>query len=386
MSITPSYKAQRFTESVIREMTRQCNKYGGVNLAQGFPDFPCPPEMKEAACKAIMDDINQYSVTWGSATLREAIAEKVTKYNHIPTDPDKNITVCCGSTEAMISSLLAVVNPGDEVILFEPFYENYGPDSILCGASPRFVPTREPDFSFDEAELKRLFNNNTKAIVINTPNNPSGKVFSREELEYIASLCQKWDAVAITDEIYEHILYDGLEHISIASLKGMEDKSITISGASKTYSVTGWRIGYAIACEELTGAIRKVHDFLTVGAPAPLQEAVVAGFKLPQQYYESLQRDYQRRRSILMEGLEEAGFTPYMPKGSYYIMADISHFGFDNDVSFAHYLVKEVGVATVPGSSFYNDPAHGKSKLRFTFCKKDETLKKAVELLMKMKG
>ncbi|MCI0447369.1 aminotransferase class I/II-fold pyridoxal phosphate-dependent enzyme [bacterium] len=376
-----SQKAQQFTESVIREMTRLCQQYNGINLAQGFPDFAAPEEMKEAACKAIHNDINQYAITWGAKNLRNAIAEKTARFNGMNIDPEKNITVCCGSTEAMISTCLALVNPGEEVIVFEPYYENYGPDAILSGAAPRFISLREPDWSFDPDELKALFNNKTRAIILNTPNNPTGKVFTHEELELIAELCRKWDVIAITDEIYEHIVYEGRKHISIATLDGMADRTVTINAASKTFSVTGWRVGYAIASEAFTSAIRKVHDFLTVGAPAPLQEAVATAMRFPDSYYDQLRVEYLERRDFLMKGLEESGFRCYKPYGAYYIMTDITEFGFADDTTFAHALVKDVGVAAVPGSSFCSNPRNGYRKIRFGFPKKMQTLQKAVELL-----
>jgi len=376
-----SQKAQQFTESVIREMTRLCQQHNGINLAQGFPDFAAPIEMKEAACKAIHDDINQYAITWGAKNLRNAIAEKTGRFNGMKIDPEKNITVCCGSTEAMISTCLALVNPGEEVIVFEPYYENYGPDAILSGAAPRFISLREPDWSFDPDELKTLFNNKTRAIILNTPNNPTGKVFNREELELIAELCRKWDVIAITDEIYEHIVYEGRKHISIATLDGMAERTVTINAASKTFSVTGWRVGYAIASETFTSAIRKVHDFLTVGAPAPLQEAVATAMRFPDSYYDQLRVEYLERRDFLMKGLEDSGFRCYKPYGAYYIMTDITEFGFADDTTFAHALVKDVGVAAVPGSSFYSNPRNGYRKIRFGFPKKMQTLQNAVELL-----
>lgn len=380
-----SSKAKKFTESVIREMTRLCQMHQGINLAQGFPDFSAPEEMKEAACRAIMDNVNQYAITWGAKNLRNAISEKSARYNKIQADPEKNITVCCGSTEAMISSILATVNPGEEVIIFEPYYENYGPDAILSGATPRFISLREPDWSFDFDELAALFNNNTRAIILNTPNNPTGKVFSGTELEFIASLCRKWDALAITDEIYEHIVYEGHEHISMAALEGMADRTITINAASKTYSVTGWRVGYAIAGETLTSAIRKVHDFLTVGAPAPLQEAVAVAMHFDDSYYQKLRVEYLQRRDFLLSGLQESGFRCFKPYGAYYIMTDIADFGFPDDTTFARALIKEVGVAAVPGSSFYNNASDGYRRLRFGFPKKMETLEKAVSLLRSAK-
>ncbi len=312
------------------------------------------------------------------------IAREFTRRYHVPVIPDQQVTVCCGSTEAMMATMLACVDPGDEVVVFEPFYENYGPDAILSGAEPRFVRLREPDWSFDPDELRGAFSNRTRAIVINTPNNPTGKVFSRDELQLIADLCQKWDVIAIADEIYEHILYDGLTHIPIASLPGMADRTVTINGLSKTYSVTGWRIGWAIAPVSLAGGIRKVHDFLTVGAPAPLQEAGVVALGLPDTYYTSLAAGYERRRDMLLGILEKHGFVCYKPGGAYYIMTDVAHFGFANDVEFARYLVKDVGVATVPGSSFYDNPADGATKIRFCYSKRDETMLEADRRLGKL--
>src|SRR5882724_131468 len=374
-------KAERFTESVIREMTRQANMYGAVNLSQGFPDFPAPAVVKQAAIDAINAEINQYAITWGAKRFRDAIAVKSKNYLGLDVDPEREITVTCGSTEAAISSMLAIINAGDEVIIFEPFYENYGPDAILSGAKPRYVSLRPPDWSFDRAELAAAFNNNTKAIIINTPNNPTGKVFTREEMQFIADLCQKWDVIAITDEIYEHILYDGTQHLAMATLDGMKDRTITINGMSKTYSVTGWRVGYAIAAPHLTNSIRKVHDFLTVGAAAPLQDAGATALELPQSYYDHLATDYLKRRDFLLGVLEEAGFKCFKPFGAYYIMTDISEFGFKSDVEFSNHLVKDVGVAVVPGSSFYRQPELGAQQVRFCFCKKDETLNAAAEKL-----
>jgi aspartate/methionine/tyrosine aminotransferase len=380
-----SDRAMKFTESVIRDMTRVCLKHQGVNLAQGFPDFSAPGEIKESAIKAIQADFNQYAITWGTPSLRRAIAEKFAWYNGIKMDPEKEITVCCGSTEAMIASLMALINPGEEVIVFEPFYENYGPDTILCGSQPRFITLQEPDWHFDEKELAQAFNNKTKAIVLNTPNNPTGKVFSREELQFIADLCLKWGVVAVTDEIYEHILYDGAEHISIASLPGMREQTISINSISKTYSLTGWRVGWAIAPAHLTASIRKVHDFLTVGAPHPLQEAAVIALCLDHAFYQTLAEEYQERRNFLLRVLEDVGFHIYRPAGAYYIMTDVSSFGFSDDVTFAYYLVEKIGVATVPGSSFYSIPSRGATKIRFCFPKKMETLRQAAEKLEKLK-
>jgi aspartate/methionine/tyrosine aminotransferase len=374
--LTGSKKATQFTESVIREMTRLNQLYGGVNLSQGFPDFPAPAAIKEAACAAINADVNQYAVTWGARPLREAIAREFTKRYGLEVVADEQVTVCCGTTEAMMSTMMAIIDPGDEVVIFEPFYENYGPDAILSGATPRYVTLHAPDWSFDPDELAAAFNEKTKAIIINTPNNPTGKVFSRDELEMIATLCRKWDAIAISDEIYEHIIYDGYRHIPIATLEGMADRTVTLNGLSKTFSVTGWRVGWTISPPSLTGAIRKVHDFLTVGAPAPLQEAGAVALGFAEDYYTSLAAHYQTRRDALVDILERHHFTTYKPFGAYYIMTDISAFGFSDDVEFARYLVKDVGVAAVPGSSFYKTGA-GRTKLRFCFCKKDETLAEA---------
>jgi aspartate/methionine/tyrosine aminotransferase len=382
--LTGSKKATQFTESVIREMTRLNQLYGGVNLSQGFPDFPAPPEIKDAACAAINADVNQYAVTWGARPLREAVAREFTRRYGVPVVADEQVTVCCGTTEAMMSTMMAIVDPGDEVVVFEPFYENYGPDAILSGATPRYVTLREPDWTFDPDELAAAFNDRTKAIIINTPNNPTGKVFSREELETIATLCRKWDAIAISDEIYEHIIYDGQRHIPIATIDGMADRTVTLNGLSKTFSVTGWRVGWTISPPSLTGAIRKVHDFLTVGAPAPLQEAGAVALALPEDYYASLAAKYQERRDVLLDILERHHFTCYKPLGAYYIMTDISVFGFADDVEFARYLVKDIGVATVPGSSFYKTPGAGRTKLRFCFCKRPETLADADRRLEKL--
>ena len=379
-----SLKTRYFTESVIREMTRRALKCGAVNLAQGFPDFAAPQELKQAAKAAIDQEFNQYAITHGSPNFRNAIAEKVRSYNGIPCYPDLNITVTCGATEAMIATMLAVINPGDEVVIFEPFYENYGPDVILAGATPRYVALRDPDFSIDRRELEEAFSSNTKAVVINTPHNPSGKVFTRAELETIAALCRRYDTLAITDEIYEHIIYDGSRHVSIATLPGMADRTVTISGLSKTYSITGWRLAYAIACERITSAIRKVHDFLTVGAPHPLQEAGAVALRLPESFYAELAAMYERKRGMLHQALTEAGLRCSQPAGAYYIMADIAHLGFADDFATADFMLDEVGVAAVPGSSFYSRPELGRSKVRFTFSKSDETIALAAQRLQQL--
>ncbi len=365
-------------------MTRVALQHGAVNLAQGFPDFPCPLALKQAACQAIEEDINQYAITWGDRPFRQAIAQKVRWYLGLDIDPERQITVTCGSTEAMAATMLATIDPGDEVILFEPYYENYGPGAILANATPRYVKLHPPDWRFDAAQLQGAFNNNTKAIIINTPLNPLGKVFTREELAAISKLCQQWDVLAITDEIYEHILYDGATHVAIATLPGMEERTVTINGLSKTYSVTGWRVGYILANPELTGAIRKVHDFLTVGAPAPLQRAGVAAMQLPTTYYDELALLYQQKRDLILHTLNEVGIPYFVPKGAYYVFADISGFGYKSDVEFTNYLMKDIGVAVVPGSSFFNHPEDGHSFVRFCFSKKPETLHAAHERLLKL--
>jgi aminotransferase len=381
-----SERSSRFSESVIREMTRLAQRHGAVNLSQGFPDFAAPEPLKAAAARAIEADHNQYAITWGAKRLRDALVAKHESFTGLAFDPEREVTVCCGATECMAATMLALVDPGDEVIVFEPFYENYGPDAILCGAVPRFVRLREPDWSFDPIELAVAFNDRTRAIVVNTPNNPTGKVFSRDELEQIATLCRKWGVVAITDEIYEHILYDGAEHVGLASLEGMRERTVTISGLSKTWALTGWRIGWCLAPPELTAAIRKVHDFLTVGAPAPLQEAAAAALAMPGDYYDALAAGYRQRRDQLLTVLADSGFRAFRPRGAYYVMTDISGFGFPDDVSFARWLVAEVGVAAVPGSSFFSDPAAGSQRLRFHFARKRETLDAAAERLRTLRS
>lgn len=376
-----SSKASQFTESVIRDMTRQANAHGAVNLSQGFPDFPAPEAIKKAAAEALFADVNQYAITWGAKRFRDAIAAKTSSYLGLEVDPEREITVTCGSTEGMIATMLAIIDPGDEVVIFEPYYENYGPDVILSGATPRFVALNAPDWTFDLDELRAAFSSRTKAIILCNPGNPTGHVFTREQLEAIAGLCREFDVVAVTDEIYEHILYDGAEHVSIATLDGMRDRTVTVNSLSKTYSVTGWRVGYVLAPPDLTGAIRKVHDFLTVGAAAPLQEAGAVAMAFPASYYEKLQSEYAHRRDLLLPALEAAGFRCVRPRGAYYVMTDISGFGFPDDVAFARHLVAEVGVAVVPGSSFYSRPELGRTQVRFCFCKRDETLLEAAERL-----
>lgn len=391
-----SRKADRFTESVIREMTREALKYGAVNLSQGFPDFEAPADIKRAAIDAITNDVNQYAITWGALNLREAIAEKTRAYLGIEVDPEREITVTCGSTEGMIAAMMATVDPGDEVVIFEPFYENYAPDAILSDAVPRYVPLRPSEsgeWIFDADELRAAFNPRTRAIVLCNPNNPTGKVFTRDELSFIARLCIEHDALCFTDEIYEHIIYPredrDIRHISIASLPGMRERSVVVNSLSKTYSVTGWRVGYCIAPPEITNAIRKVHDFLTVGAAAPLQAAGAYALKLPGGYYADLQTKYAARRARMLQILDDAGIKAYAPDGAYYVMTDVRSFGFASDVEFARHLMREVGVACVPGSSFYSNENRarlgGDQQVRFCFCKRDETLDAAAERLAKLK-
>jgi aminotransferase len=366
-----------FTESVIREMTRLAFQHQAVNLAQGFPDFPAPAELKAAAQQAIADDVNQYAITWGAKKFREAIAAKYEATYGLRLDPEREITVCCGSTEGMIASLLATVNPGDELIVFEPFYENYGPDTELCGATRRLVTLYPPDWRFDPDELRRGFGPRTRGIIVNTPNNPTGKVFTREELSFIARLCAEHDAFCYTDEIYEHILYGSTPHHPMILLDGMRDRAILVNSMSKTYSVTGWRVGWVIAAPVLTDSIRKVHDFLTVGAAAPLQRAGVTAMHLPPSYYERLRADYLARRDLLLGLLGAAGFQCYVPGGAYYIMTDVSRFGYASDVECVRRMITEARVAAVPGSSFYADPARGSQQVRFCFCKQQSTLEEA---------
>jgi aspartate/methionine/tyrosine aminotransferase len=380
-----SARTARFTESVIREMTRLAVQLGAVNLAQGFPDFPAPAAVKQAAADAIAADVNQYAITWGSKPFRDAIARKYRAWYKLDFDPEREITVCCGSTEGMIASLLAVTNPGDEVIVFEPFYENYRPDALLCGAESRLVTLHPPGWSFDADELRRAFSPRTKAIILNSPNNPTGKVFGVEELSYIGALCEEFDALVITDEIYEHILYDGARHTPMAALPGMRDRAILVNSMSKTWSVTGWRVGWVLAPPDLTDSIRKVHDFLTVGAAAPLQQAGVLALDSPASYYEDLARDYTAKRDLLLGLLEQASFRPFRPAGAYYIMCDIGGFGFPSDTAFVKHLIEKVGVAAVPGSSFFDDPARGRRLIRFCFCKKEETLREAGERLARLR-
>lgn len=387
-----SRKAASFTESVIREMTREAVKYGAVNLGQGFPDFAAPDDIKQKAMEAIAADHNQYAITWGVKSFRDAIAQKTMDFLGLDVDPETEITVTCGSTEGMIAAMMATVDPTEEVIVFEPFYENYAPDAILSDATPRHVPLYRTDngFVFDREELRAAFNERTKAIIICNPNNPTGKVFTKNELEFIADLCKEFDALCFTDEIYEHIIYDTepdidpLDHVCMANIEGMRERTVVVNSLSKTYSVTGWRVGYCIAPPDITSAIRKVHDFLTVGAANPLQHAGAYALGLPQSYYDELQRDYQKKRDLIVPVLKNAGFKCDFPEGAYYVMADISEFGFANDIDFTKHLIREIGVAVVPGSSFYHDSRLGSQMVRFCFCKKDETLEAAAENLRRL--
>jgi aspartate/methionine/tyrosine aminotransferase len=383
----PRFRASRtdgIVESVIREMTRLAIEHGAVNLAQGFPDFPAPEILKRAAADAIAADVNQYAITWGAKKFRDGIAAKYRRHYSLELDPEREITVCCGATEGMIASLLATVNPGDEIVIFEPFYENYGPDTLLSGARRKFVRLHPPDWRYDSQELRAAFSPQTKAIILNSPGNPTGHVFDRQQLEFIAQLCQEFDALAITDEIYEHIVYDGAQHIPIMTLPGMRERTILVNSMSKTYSVTGWRVGWVISSPDLTESIRKVHDFLTVGAAAPLQEAGAVALALPDDYYATLAREYQARRDRMFAMLSRAGFRPFHPRGAYYIMADFSPFPMADDVHLARHLIEKIGVAAVPGSSFFSDSACGKKLIRFCFSKKYETLELAERRLAKL--
>ncbi len=377
----PARRVAGFTESVIREMTRLCQAHGAINLAQGFPDFDPPSRVKRSAARAIMQGYNQYSTTYGSIKLRQAIARKMRDYNHVQCEGESEVTVTCGTTEGMMAALLALLDSGDEVVILEPFYENYGPDTILSGAKSRYVRLEPPKFEIEEEPLKTVFNRRTKAIIINTPHNPTGRVFTREELGLVRDLCMDYDAFAVTDEIYEHIVYDGRKHVSIASLDGMKDRTVTISGFSKTYSATGWRVGYVVAPRSLSSAIRKVHDFLTVCGPTPLQEACITALQLPESYYERLREEYDKSRNLLLPQLERSGFRCYRPEGAYYIWMHIKGTGFKDDRKLAEHLIAKVGVGSVPGSSFYHKPSQGRLNLRFSFSKKPSTIRRAVNKL-----
>jgi len=379
-----SQRLTTFSDSIFPEMTRLSDEFGAVNLSQGFPDFPAPEPLKQAACEAIRADLNQYSISSGARSLREALADQFASRHGVAVDAEREVTVCCGSTEAMLATLLASVDPGDEVIVFEPFYENYGPGAIMSGGTPVYVKLSPPNWTIDRDRLRQAFNNRTRAIVINTPTNPTGKVFTRDELSFIAGLCQQWDVIAVADEIYERIVFDGYEHVAMAAIPGMAERTVSIGGLSKTYSVTGWRICWAIAPQALTPGIRKMHDFLTIAAPAPLQEAGAVALRFPDEYYRDMAAQYQRLRDWIIDILEPRGFVCYKPAGAYYLMTDISGFGFDDDVAFARYLVEHVGVATIPGSSFYIDPKDGASLVRFCFSKTDATIQEAERRLAKL--
>ncbi|HYH93878.1 MAG TPA: aminotransferase class I/II-fold pyridoxal phosphate-dependent enzyme [Candidatus Saccharimonadales bacterium] len=382
---TISAKAARFTESVIREMNRLAVAQGAVSLAQGFPDFPCPPELKRAVADAVEADLNQYAITWGSKPLRDAIATSTAR--HFPAvgdlDPETQITVTCGATEAMIAAMLGLLDPGDEVVVFEPYYENYGPDAILTGAVPRYVTLHEPDWSIDPDELRAAFGPRTRGIVVNSPHNPTGKVFSRGELDLIASLCVEFDVIAFTDDIYEHIVFEG-EHLPLITFPGMAERTVSIHSMSKTYSVTGWRIGWTIASPQLSLGVRRVHDFLTVGAAAPLQAAAVTALEFGDDYYRDLAAGYRERRDALVPALHAAGFRVHDPAGAYYVMTDIRDLTDEDDVTFAHRLIADPGIAGVPGSSFFSRPELGRTKVRFAFPKRLETLAAAAERLARI--
>ncbi len=382
MKIHTARRTHGFTESVIRMMTRLSNEHGAINLSQGFPDFESPDTLKIGAARAIYDDVNQYAITWGAKRYRDALAASYRDWYGLDVDPEAHLTITCGATEAMMAVLLAVVDPGEEVIVFEPFYENYGPDTTLCDATPVFVRLT-PEWQIDFDRLRAAFSHRTRAIIVNTPNNPTGRVFGRDELEKIAILCQEFDAYAITDEVYEHILYDGARHIPMATLPGMRDRTITISAASKTFAVTGWRMGTIVAHPELSDAIRKVHDFLTVGAAAPLQEGVATGLEmLPPSYYEGLADVYGAKRDLFYPALVEAGFDCRKPEGAYYVLADFSNLSDLPDDEFAFWLTRTIGVAPVPGSSFFHNPEDGRKLVRFAFCKTEALLEQAAERLV----
>ncbi len=381
-----SHRIAHFKESVIREMTRMAFKHGAVNLAQGFPDFPAPATVKAAAQQAIADDVNQYAITWGAKPFRDAICDYYRRFYQVEIDPEREVTVCCGATEGMIATMLALLNPGDEVVVFEPFYENYWPDSLLSGAVCRYVSLRAPDWTFDPSELRAVFTERTRAVIVNSPNNPTGRVFSAAELKLIADLCQEFDCLLITDEIYEHIVFDGKRHIPAFTLPGMRDRCVLVNSLSKTFSVTGWRVGWVIAPPDLTASIRKVHDFLTVGAASPLQQAGVTALGMPDDYFSELARNYEMKRNLLVGILQKAGFRCFVPEGAYYVLCDTASFPFKDDVAFCKHLVEVAGVAAVPGSSFFSHPEDGSSLIRFCFAKKQQTLEAAAERLGRLTG
>ncbi len=376
---TLSNRTNTFTDSVIRRMTRISAQYNAVNLSQGFPDFDPPKELMDRLSQVAYEDFHQYSITWGAQGFREALAAKQTRFMGHPVDPNREIVVTCGSTEAMMAAMMTVTNPGDKVVIFSPFYENYGADTILSGAEPVYVPLHPPEFNFDPAELEQAFQQHPKALILCNPSNPCGKVFTKEELLFIADLAQKYDTYVITDEVYEHIVYAPHKHVYFASLPGMWERTISCSSLSKTYSITGWRLGYTIAPEAITERIKKVHDFLTVGAAAPLQEAVIPGLNFGQDYYDKLQATYTHKRDLFLKGLKDVGLEFSEPQGAYYVLMDITPFGYDNDLEFCQVLAKEVGVGAVPSSSFFREPVN--HLIRFHFAKKDETLNEALNRL-----
>ncbi|MEQ8197992.1 MAG: pyridoxal phosphate-dependent aminotransferase [Clostridiaceae bacterium] len=378
-----SNRLEFFSESVIRKMTRIADKYGAINLSQGFPDFDPPEELIEALKQAAVDGPHQYEITWGSKEFRDKLARKQEKFMGVEINPEENIVVTCGSTEAMMAAMMSVCNPGDKVIVFSPFYENYSADTILAGAEPIFVPLIPPEFNYDKKYLRKAFEQNPKALILCNPSNPTGKVFTREELLYISELAEEFDTYVITDEVYEHIVFKPNEHIYFASLPGMFERTISCSSLSKTYSITGWRLGYIIASKDVIENCKKVHDFLTVGAAAPLQKAAVAGLELPDEYYESLSRTYERKRELFLNGLDEIGLKYFKPQGAYYVLVDISEFKEKDDYKFCEWLAKEIGVAAVQGSSFFREEVH--NYIRLHFAKKDETLIKALNKLKKLK-
>lgn len=379
-----SKRTKTFTDSVIRRMTRIANEYDAINLSQGFPDFDPPKEILNRQEQVAHEDYNQYAITWGAQNFRDALAKKQSKYMNLDLDSNKNIVITCGSTEAMMAAMMSVCDPNDKVIVFSPFYENYGADSILCGANPIYVPLHPPVFNFDKEELENAFKQNPKALILCNPSNPCGKVFSKEELEYIACLAVKYDTYVITDEVYEHIVYAPYKHTYFASLPGMFERTISCSSLSKTYSITGWRLGYCIAPENIIEQIKKVHDFLTVGAAAPLQEAAVVGLEFSDAYYDELQKLYTHKKDLFLNGLKELNIPHTEPQGAYYVMVDISEFGYDSDLDFCVDLIKNVGVAAVPGSSFFKEMEN--RYIRFHFAKKDETLLAALNRLKDMRA
>ena len=378
-----SKRAETFTDSVIRRMTRIANQYNAINLSQGFPDFDPPKEILNRLEQVAHEDFNQYAITWGAQNFRDALAKKQSKYMNLDLDSNKNIVVTCGSTEAMMAAMMSVCDPNDKVIVFSPYYENYGADTILCGADPIYVPLHPPVFNFDKEELENAFKQNPKALILCNPSNPCGKVFSKEELEYIASLAVKYDTYVITDEVYEHIVYAPYKHTYFASLPGMFERTISCSSLSKTYSITGWRLGYCIAPENIIEQIKKVHDFLTVGAAAPLQEAAVVGLEFSDDYYDELQKLYTHKKNLFINGLKELNIPHTEPQGAYYVMVDISEFDYDSDLDFCVDLIKNVGVAAVPGSSFFKEEEN--RYIRFHFAKKDETLLATLDRLKDMR-